>query len=81
MSGDKRCLDALLNLQPYLDGELSEADAEVVRRHFELCKPCSPALTYLRSFRDAVHRASSSDTLRAPDTLRSKLAEQLRDGA
>lgn len=71
------CLDALLKLYPYLDGELSEADAEQVRRHFELCKPCTPALNYLRSFRDSLHRAAD-DQLKAPDPLRTRLAELLR---
>ena len=72
------CLDALLNLQPYLDGELSETDAEVVRRHFELCRPCSPALGYLRNFRDALHRASNNEQMRAPDPLRQRIADLLR---
>jgi mycothiol system anti-sigma-R factor len=71
------CLDALLKLYPYLDGELSEADAAEVRRHFELCHPCTPALHYLRSFRDSLHRASD-DQLKAPDLLRSRLNELLR---
>ena len=71
------CIDALLKLYPYLDGELSEADAEMVRRHFELCSPCTPALHYLRSFRDALNRAAD-DQIKAPDPLRARLTELLR---
>ena len=74
---DNSCLEALLKLYPYLDGELDPADAEVVRRHFELCAPCTPALNYLKSFRDALHRASS-EQMRAPDILRQRINQALR---
>ena len=56
---DSSCLTALLNLYPYLDGELKEDEATEVRRHFELCTPCTPALNYLRSFRNALYRAAA----------------------
>ena len=74
---DESCLDALLKLQPYLDGELSEADAEIVRRHFELCAPCTPALHYLRSFKEALQRASAQ-LPPAPPELADRLRELLR---
>ena len=64
---DESCLDALLKLQPYLDGELSEADAEMVRRHFELCAPCTPALHYLRSFKEALKRAGAQQPTAPPE--------------
>jgi anti-sigma factor (TIGR02949 family) len=74
---DESCIDALLKLQPYLDGELSEADAENVRRHFELCAPCTPALHYLRSFKDALQRASGQ-LPQAPPELVERLRELIR---
>ena len=74
---DERCLDALLKLQPYLDGELSEADAELVRLHFELCAPCTPALHYLRSFKEALKRAGSQQS-GAPPEVAARLHELLR---
>ena len=74
---DQSCLTALLNLPSYLDGELSETAAAEVRRHFELCTPCSPALSYLRSLRDTLHRASEEQP-RAPDRLRQRVTDVMR---
>jgi anti-sigma factor (TIGR02949 family) len=74
---DDSCLDALLKLQPYLDGELSEEDAELVRRHFELCAPCTPALHYLRSFKEALKRAGSLQP-GAPPEVTARIRELLR---
>jgi anti-sigma factor (TIGR02949 family) len=71
---DDSCLDALLKLQPYLDGELSEEDAELVRRHFELCTPCTPALHYLRAFKEAMKRAGAQQPTAPPE-----LADRIRD--
>ena len=71
------CLDALLKLYPYLDGELAVEEAEQVRRHFELCAPCTPALHYLRSFRDALQRASG-DLPAAPPELKLRISQLLR---
>ncbi|UCF41657.1 MAG: mycothiol system anti-sigma-R factor [Gemmatimonadota bacterium] len=34
------CLEALDRLYDYIDGELTPARAEEVRRHLEQCKPC-----------------------------------------
>ncbi|MGH7461317.1 MAG: zf-HC2 domain-containing protein [Longimicrobiales bacterium] len=76
MSHDS-CLDALLKLYPYLDGELGDSDAEVVRLHFDLCSPCTPALLYLRSFRNALHRASI-DQPPAPEHVRHRIQASLR---
>jgi anti-sigma factor (TIGR02949 family) len=74
---DESCLDALLKLQPYLDGELSEEDAEMVRRHFELCTPCTPALHYLRSFKEAMKRAGTQ-LPGAPPEVAARVKELLR---
>jgi anti-sigma factor (TIGR02949 family) len=74
---DESCLDALLKLYPYLDGELSEDEAETIRRHFELCSPCTPALNYLRNFRNALHRAAHEQSA-APPELRARVEELLR---
>jgi anti-sigma factor (TIGR02949 family) len=76
MSGHS-CLDALLKLYPLLDGELGASEAQDVERHFELCPPCKPALIYLRSFRNALHRAAA-DQQAAPDVLKTRLRELLR---
>jgi anti-sigma factor (TIGR02949 family) len=71
------CQDALLKLYPYLDGELCPDEADVVRRHFDLCPPCTPALLYLRSFRNALYRASA-DQPTAPVDLKLRLHQLLR---
>ncbi|MGH7471738.1 MAG: anti-sigma factor family protein [Longimicrobiales bacterium] len=71
------CLDALLKLHPFLDGELCPDEAETVRRHFDLCPPCTPALLYLRSFRNALYRASA-DQAKAPPELKVRLHAVLR---
>ncbi|MGH7459943.1 MAG: zf-HC2 domain-containing protein [Longimicrobiales bacterium] len=74
------CLDALLQLYPYLDGELCDAEAEAVRRHFELCSPCTPALFYLKAFRNALHRASHRQPA-APAALRARVNAALLTSA
>jgi anti-sigma factor (TIGR02949 family) len=76
MSGHN-CLEALLKLYPLLDGELGEAEALEIQRHFELCPPCKPALVYVRSFRNALHRAAADQQV-APAPLKHRLQERLR---
>ena len=71
------CLDALLKLQPYLDGELSAEEAEKVRLHFELCAPCTPAMRYLKSFQNSLRRASA-DLPVAPPELKQRISDILR---
>ena len=70
------CLDALLKLYPYLDGELCGPESESVRKHFDLCPPCAPALPYLRSFRNALHRAAL-DQPGAPLGLKTRIVQSL----
>lgn len=66
------CLDALLKIQPYLDGELSAVESESVRHHLHVCAPCAPALGYFRNLRDVVHRAAGALPA-APDHLKTRI--------
>lgn len=66
------CLEALLNVQPFLDGELSAAESECVRHHFEVCPPCAPALGYFRNLRNAVFRAATAQPA-APADLKTRI--------
>ena len=74
------CLDVLLQLYPYLDGELCDSEAEQVRRHFDLCHPCTPALLYLKAFRNALHRASDRQPV-APAALRVRVHAALNSAS
>ena len=77
MSGHS-CREALQRVFEYLDNELPPADAAEIKRHFEKCRSCFPALQFCQSFRDAMHRAAGCQGC-APTALRAKIAELLKD--
>jgi mycothiol system anti-sigma-R factor len=72
------CRDALERVNEYLDGELSAADAALIKQHFEHCQQCYPVLKYCKSFQDALTRAATCQCC-APDELKSKIRELLKD--
>jgi mycothiol system anti-sigma-R factor len=71
------CREALERVFEYLDNELPAADAAEIKRHFEKCRSCFPALQFCQSFRDAMHRAAGCQGC-APTALREKIAEILK---
>ncbi len=75
---DISCQDALRSIYEYLDGELTPDSAEAVHHHFEICERCYPHLKFTSSFRDAVHRAATSQE-EAPPELRRKISSILRE--
>lgn len=72
------CREALERVNEFLDGELSAADAETLKRHFERCQQCYPVLKYCKSFQDAMERAACCQCC-APADLKQKIAELLKD--
>ena len=66
------CEEALKVVQEYLDGELDEASARSVRKHFDACGRCYPHLDFEKAYRDAVCRAVKRETV--PSDLRAKVA-------
>jgi mycothiol system anti-sigma-R factor len=70
------CQEALQRLYEYLDGELTPATTEEVRRHIELCAACYPEVRTATEFRDALQRAAAGQPL-CPDALRRRIAEML----
>ena len=72
------CLEALLKLYPYVDGELPPDESQQVRQHFDLCSPCAPALNYMISFRKALQRAAFAQSA-APPALHDRVSRLIRD--
>lgn len=71
------CREALQRVFEYLDNELPPDDAAEMKRHFEKCRSCFPALQFCQSFRDAMQRAAGCQCC-APTELRNKIAELLK---
>jgi anti-sigma factor (TIGR02949 family) len=69
------CEEALERLYDYLDGELTAARSEQVRRHLERCAPCLK----LSKFESAYVRflEARARTRSAPDHLRRRILERL----
>lgn len=72
------CRDALERVYEFLDGELSPADADALKLHFQRCQQCYPVLKYCKSFQDAMERAACCQCC-APEDLKQKIAELLKD--
>lgn len=72
------CRDALERVYEYLDNELSQPDAEQIKRHFEECRSCYPVLKFCRSFHEAMQRASDCQGC-APSDLKARIAELLKE--
>jgi anti-sigma factor (TIGR02949 family) len=63
-------------LEPYLDGELAEAEGTRLRDHVEGCTECGPEAAALERLRDGIRR--EAPVYRAPAELRSQLRFALR---
>jgi anti-sigma factor (TIGR02949 family) len=70
------CVDVLRHLWDYLDDQMTPAGAERLRAHIASCEQCREYEVYQGCFLEAVARIRVD--LGAPESLREKLAEQLK---
>jgi anti-sigma factor (TIGR02949 family) len=69
------CQEALEWIYEFMDGELPDADADKVDRHFQMCTACYPHLKLERSFRDRLRTAVGEPTV--PDAVRGRVLDLL----
>ena len=77
-SGDMDCRTAVQKLWDYLDEELTPERMDDVRRHLERCGSCLPHHDYAQAFLAAITAARETEA-RAPETLRRRVIESLRE--
>jgi anti-sigma factor (TIGR02949 family) len=63
------------NLNAFLDGEVEDADADVIREHLAACEPCMDDVEVRVALRRMLKRCCCST--RAPDTLRARVVTQI----
>jgi len=73
------CREVEARLGAYLDGELDAAEKAAVAAHLKGCAGCAASLDRLRAVRMAVRNELA--TYRAPDTLRMRVRDAVRDAA
>lgn len=69
------CHEALEWLYEFMDGELPDADAEKVDRHFKVCQACYPHLKLEENFRSRLQAAVGEGEV--PDDVRARLLSVL----
>ena len=70
------CVDVLRHLWDYLDEEITPTGAERLRAHIESCTTCKEYEGFQTCFLDTLARLRRE--LEAPQTVRERIAEQLR---
>lgn len=70
------CSDVLRELWDYLDGELTDARMDRIRRHLAECRDCHPHFDFERQFLDAI--TATRDEHPAPSLVRRKVLAKLR---
>lgn len=70
-SGMLSCQEALEWMYEFMDGELPDADAEKVDRHFQKCTACYPHLKLEENFRSRLRTAVGE--ARVPDDVRNRV--------
>jgi mycothiol system anti-sigma-R factor len=65
------CRDCLVNLDPYLDRELTDNELEEVRRHLADCPPCEELYQLRTNLKRLVKVCCDQGV--APESLRSRL--------
>jgi anti-sigma factor RsiW len=64
---------------PYVDGELTAADRELVAAHVRVCAPCHSRVTAEQAVRTLIHaRKSSLSAVHAPESLRARCSDAAR---
>ncbi|MFT4186574.1 MAG: mycothiol system anti-sigma-R factor [Micrococcaceae bacterium] len=67
------CEDSRLEkIYSYMDGQLSEAEIEIVKKHLAECEDCANECNTETIIRDALKRCCCE---KAPDSLKFKLAQ------
>ncbi len=70
------CGDCLKKLYPYLDRELSEHEARVVKAHLDRCRGCADHFVFEEHFLAKVRDVGADE--RAPERLRQAIVLRLR---
>jgi anti-sigma factor RsiW len=64
---------------PYVDGELTAADRELVAAHVRVCAPCHSRVTAEQAVRTLIQaRKSTLSAIRAPESLRTRCGDAAR---
>jgi len=71
------CQDCVEQLNPYLDRELTEREIREVHVHLEYCPPCAKFFHFEDGVKRLVRRCCQGE--RAPDSLRQRLGQALRE--
>jgi len=69
------CEHVLDRLWDFIDGELSTADEEAVKRHLEICNRCYPQYNFQRAYFEYTRRIQDRD--QAPPSLHRRLFEAI----
>ncbi len=69
------CPEALEWMYEFMDGELPDADAAKVDRHFKMCQACYPHLKLEENFRSRLQAAVGGACV--PDDVKSRVMELL----
>lgn len=62
-------------VQRFLDGELSESEADELRFHLDACAHCLDSADLIEAYRKLVRRSCASQ---APEALRMRIVAQIR---
>lgn len=71
------CIDALEQVYDYLNGELTEEQAAVIRVHLEACPPCLRHYALEQAVKRLIGRSCCEE--RAPETLRIQIVTRIRE--
>ena len=71
------CIEALDQVYEYLNGELTDEQAAVVRAHLELCPPCLQHYAVENAVKRLIGRSCCQE--RAPETLRIQIVTRIRE--
>lgn len=75
MTDDLHCTRVKANLNAFLDGEVDDAGADVIRQHLADCEPCMDDLEVRATLRKIVKRCCCDE--RAPEALRARVVTQI----
>ena len=70
------CSDVLAKLAFFLDHELADADACVIRQHLEDCRPCLDMMVLEKTVKALVARSCCES---APETLKRQVLVRIRE--
>ncbi|MBK8459670.1 MAG: mycothiol system anti-sigma-R factor [Micropruina sp.] len=72
MSDHGDCSKALTSLYEFLDHEMTDVDADLIRAHLDACEPCLDAFAVEEALRAVVRRSCAEH---APETLRWRVSQ------